>query len=254
MGKKIYLTIIWLLVLLAMILGIGEHVFGWFEKEEETVTTGALSDSIEVDAFSSIDLDVASVTFTLDQSGDSYKVEYSTDKEKYVPAISIKGETLTVKQKDMKLSDLTGTKNHRLNLIVYVPQGTVFNNVNFDVGACDFDLNDVTANTLDFDSGAGDIHLGNCVVNTINVDAGAGNTSLDDVTFKVLDVDSGAGNVSVTGVGDAGEYSFDVDLGVGSLTINGEKYSKIGSEYESEGTTDKEIHVDAGTGNVAISD
>lgn len=254
MGKKIYLTIIWFLVLLAMILGIGHHVFGWNEKEEETLATGALSDTIEVDAFTSIDVDVASVTFALDQSGDSYKVEYTTNKEKYIPSISVKGNTLMIQQPDMKLSDLTGTKNPRLTLTVYVPKDTEFDEISFDVGACDFELSDVTSHTIDFDSGAGDISMKDCVTNTISVDTGAGNTELKNVEFNTLDIDSGAGNVDVSGVGDANEYSYDIDLGVGKLSINGNKLSKIGSEYKVEGTTDKKIHVDAGTGNVAISD
>ncbi len=252
MGKKIYLTIIWLLVLLAIIVGIGVHVFSWFSFDNDEVK-GGITETVEVDEFKSIDADLAGVNFEIDNTTDSYAVEYTVKSESRVPQISVEDSTLIIKEKKNTVN-LYGTKNKNLSIVVYIPKDVTLDDIVLDVGACDLDFSNINASKLDVDSGAGDIDLADCSIKEVALDAGAGDVDLENVEFSKLDIDAGAGDVDVSGIGDISEYSFDVSVGMGDLTIGGKKMSGMGRDYKATGSTDKAIVIDNGAGDVDVSD
>ncbi len=253
MSKKIYLTIIWLLVLVAIILGIGIHVTNWFswiyENKGDTIEEEAT-----LEEFESIDLEAGAVELTFHNTGDAYKVSYSTTNKSLVPEVKVVRGTLKIQQDKDSIKKLIGTKSQVLKLVITIPENVALNNINLEVGACDVDLSEMRASALNIDSGAGDVDIQNSTIEKITVDAGAGDVDLASVNFNFLEVDAGAGDVDITGITDPEEYSFDVSVGMGELTINEQSQGGIGADYKTEGTTDKKITIDSGAGDVDVSE
>lgn len=252
MGKKVYLTVIWLLVLLAIIVGIGVHVMGWFDTNDDEIK-GGTTETVEVDSFIAIDADLAGVNFEIDNTADRYAVEYTVKSKSRAPEIRVEDSTLIISEKKDPVN-FYGTKTKNLDIVVYIPKDVALDTITLDVGACDLDFSNINASKLDIDSGAGDIDMTDCSIGEIALDAGAGDVDLENVEFIKLDIDAGAGDVDVSGIGDISEYSFDVSVGMGDLTIGGKKMSGIGRDYETTGSTSKEIIIDNGAGDVDVSD
>ena len=257
MGKKIYLTIIWLLVLLAIIVGIGIHVMDWFSFDQNLTTSetsGELTDTIEVEAFDSVKAELGFVDLAIEYTSGEYKVSYEASAEKYVPTITVNDGTLLLSQKSFKVSDGIGTKDKTLAITIYVPENTEFKELDLEVGASDVNLENVVAQSLDVDSGAGNITLKGGAVSDLSMDVGAGDVDVIGIAFDSMDLDAGAGDVSISGIGDVSQYSFDIDMGIGDLTIDGKKQSGLGSEYKTTGSTNKKIEIDGGAGNIVVSE
>ena len=260
MGKKVYLTIIWIIALLVIIFSVGIRFCGWFTKhgiksddgDDISVTdvgSGELSDSIYVDEFSSVKLEVGFGDLKFAESGDdSYYVEYSTNDKKFVPKIGVENGVLVVAQDDMKFKDYIGTSSQKLTVIIYAPAKTEYSKVDIDSGAGDVNIENLTAKVFEIDLGAGDIRIKNSSLDSVDIDNGAGDIFMENNTFVKLDIDEGAGDITLNSIGDLNRYRFDIDCGIGDVKVGGQKVS---GEYKS-GNGEKEINIDIGTGNVDI--
>ncbi len=258
MGKKIYLTIIWSITLLVIIFSVGIRFCGWFSFRKsgsssnssvENVATGALSDTVTVDEYKNlkVELGFGEISFATSKD-DSYSVQYNANKEKYVPEIGVSGDTLYITQEDLKANSI-GVKEMKLTVTVYVPAGFEFDKVHIECGAGDINVEGLLAKKLDLDYGAGDIKVRNSSIDTIDLDAGAGDVVMSDNTFEKIDIDAGAGDVKISGVGDIDQYNLDLDVGVGDIEVGGHKSH---GEYKASGSSDKEIIVDCGVGDLDI--
>ncbi len=253
MSKKIYLTIIWLLVLLAIIVGLGIHVTNWFSWLHKD-NGKEIKEETALEEFESIEVEAGAVELTFDTTGDAYKVSYSTTSESLVPEVKVVRGALKIYQDKDSIKKLIGTNSQALKLKITIPENVALKNISLEVGACDVDLSSLRASSLSIDSGAGDVDIQNSTIEKILVDAGAGDVDLSNVNFNTLEVDAGAGDVDIIGVSNPEEYSFDVSVGMGELTINEQSQGGIGADYKTEGTTDKKITIDSGAGDVDVSE
>lgn len=257
MGKKIYLTVIWTVALLAIIFSVGIRFCGWFafdrfgsgKNSVSNVASGALSDTVTVDEYKNVKVDVGfgEVSFAASKD-DTFSVKYDASKEKFVPKIGVSGDTLYISQDDLKLNNFSASGN-KLKITVYAPAGYEFGNVIIDCGAGDIDVDNLSAKKLDLDYGAGDVKIKNSSIDTISVDAGAGDVVMMDNAFEKIDVDAGAGDVKISGVGDIDQYDFDIDVGVGDIKVGD---NKSHGEFKASGNSGKKISVDCGVGDLEI--
>jgi len=149
-------------------------------------------------------------------------------------------------------------------LKVCIPEGTVFEKLSLDAGAGTVDIDSVSAETVKLDLGVGML----VATGKAEIDGGAGKISVKDGRINSLDADTGAGAMDIAGVltgtsrisigvgraeltlrGGEDAYRFDVDKGIGRVTVGGREMS----DGEKCGSGDNLIEIDGGIGSVTVT-
>ena len=152
-------------------------------------------------------------------------------------------------------------------LTLYIPYGKTFDSVNIDGGAGVIKIDTLKTDSLDFDIGAGKVTINNLeVYKTTKIDGGAGsidilagslaytkfnmgvgNVSIRSIFSGTNIIDMGVGNLSIDLLDSISNYKFNVEKGIGNITIDGE--NKKNGVY-GEGYT--WMKIDGGVGNINI--
>ena len=175
------------------------------------------------------------------------------------------------------LKDLTKIKLNGSNayesavLTIYVPVGTVFDNVNIKTGAGRFTVDSLSAATIGFELGAGDVTISKLIAEkSANIEGGAGRITISDGAIKNLDLemglgqlnltsaltgdcnlDSGVGEMNVTLLGSKDDYELDIEKGIGNITVDGKNVTDFGSS--GNGANEVDIHGGVGAINVRFN-
>ena len=195
------------------------------------------------------------------------------------------GEAFSVESnlKNLKVDDNNGrltikdlTKNKRFGgysyenavLTIYVPVGTVFENVNITTGAGRLTVDNLSAETIDFELGAGEVSIGSLVATkSADIEGGAGRITVSGGALKNLDMDMGVGELNLTsafsgeckldmGVGESNitlignkdDYKLDLEKGLGSITVDGKDVSDFGSS----GNGTNKVDISGGIGAINV--
>ena len=177
----------------------------------------------------------------------------------------------------LTLKDLTKIKLNGSNayenavLTIYVPVGTVFDNVNIKTGAGRFTVDSLSAATIGFELGAGDVTISKLIAEkSANIEGGAGRITISDGAIKNLDLemglgqlnltsaltgdcnlDSGVGEMNVTLLGSKDDYELDIEKGIGNITVDGKNVTDFGSG--GNGAHEVDIHGGVGAINVRFN-
>ena len=177
----------------------------------------------------------------------------------------------------LTLKDLTKIKLNGSNayenavLTIWVPVGTVFDNVNIKTGAGRFTVDNLSAATIGFELGAGDVTISKLIAEkSANIEGGAGRITISDGAIKNLDLemglgqlnltsaltgdcnlDSGVGEMNVTLLGSKDDYELDIEKGIGNITVDGKNVTDFGSS--GNGANEVDIHGGVGAINVRFN-
>ena len=177
----------------------------------------------------------------------------------------------------LTLKDLTKIKLNGSNayenavLTIYVPVGTVFDNVNIKTGAGRFTVDSLSAASIGFELGAGDVTISKLIAEkSANIEGGAGRITISDGAIKNLDLemglgqlnltsaltgdcnlDSGVGEMNVTLLGSKDDYELDIEKGIGNITVDGKNVTDFGSS--GNGANEVDIHGGVGAINVRFN-
>ena len=200
------------------------------------------------------------------KEGDSFSVESN-----------LKNLEVDEKNGCLTLKDLTKIKLNGSNayenavLTIYVPVGTVFDNVNIKTGAGRFTVDSLSAATIGFELGAGDVTISKLIAEkSANIEGGAGRITISDGAIKNLDLemglgqlnltsaltgdcnlDSGIGEMNVTLLGSKDDYELDIEKGIGNITVDGKNVTDFGSS--GNGANEVDIHGGVGAINVRFN-
>ena len=197
------------------------------------------------------------------KEGDAFSVESNLKHLK----VEENGGLLTIQE----TKKFTGTYTDAV-LTVYVPAGTVFDNVNLTTGAGRLTIGDMSSGTLDFELGAGDVSIDSLIATkSADIEGGAGRITIAGGTLKDLDLDMGVGQLNLTsaligncqldlGVGESNitligrkeDYKLDLEKGLGNISVDGVNVSDYGSS--GNGTNKVEINGGVGSINVRFED
>lgn len=214
---------------------------------------------VESKEFQSLEIDISAANLII-KNGETWKVETNNAYMEIKEA----SNKLTVKEKTHGLWNANG----ETQLIVYLPTNTDLKEVKIKTGAGKITIDDIACQNLKLDLGAGKVSIENLIVKQeTEIDGGAGEIEILNGALKNLDLDMGVGKVSITsaltgksdidaGVGELNinilgkkeDYSFDIDKGVGAITIDGETISA----KEKMGTGQNKLEIDGGVGNIKI--
>lgn len=176
-----------------------------------------------------LDIDINSSNLKI-KNGNSFYSETNNGDIEYKQD----GNKLIIKEKGKKWFSI----NKSTDLIIYVPEDMVFNNIDIDNGAGKVSIDKIDTEELDLDLGAGKTVINSINSNKTSISTGAGNFIIKSGNLNDLDFDMGVGSVEITSLITGNSK---IDTGVGSLKIN-----LIGSLY------DYRIKVDKGLGSVHI--
>lgn len=168
--------------------------------------------------------------------------------------------TLTIKEKSVNVF-----RNKSISkVIITIPNN--LKDLSIDFGAGKLEISDINTSRFNLDQGAGKVTINNLISGKTDIDGGAGELNIKSSVLEDLDLDMGAGkfyfsgnlhgnNKIEQGVGElildlnGNDYTIKASKGLGSITINGEDYSK--NTTVGEGVND--IKIDGGIGSIIVN-
>lgn len=177
---------------------------------------------------------------------------------------TLEGETLKIKEKDRnKLLGVDGA----YTLELYVPAGTVFNDVEIEAGVGEISMGELSCKILSLELGTGRVELEKLIVSEIaDVDGGVGEFTVKsgevndlefvmgvgkaDITLAIGNgkIDGGVGSMSVTLLGKKEDYKLTLTKGLGDISVDGESVSNNATL----GDGASRLTVTGGVGSIAI--
>lgn len=174
--------------------------------------------------------------------------------------VNEESNTLTIKEKSVNVFRNKKTSK----VIITIPNN--LKDLSIDVDAGKLEISDINTSRFNLDQGAGKVTITNLISSKTDIDGGAGQLNITSSVLEDLDLDMGAGrfyfsgslhgnNKIEQGIGELildlneGDYTIKASKGLGSITINGESYSKDATV--GEGIND--IKIDGGVGNIIIN-
>ena len=236
-----------------------------------TNDTGAVMDfSKEFSDVKSINIDNSIGTFEI-RTGDTFRVEAVNVGENFRATVSGSG-TLNIVDKRNSWNFIpwftSNNSNYNAKIILYLPSGFVAKQAKIDSGVGNVMIETLTTERLTINAGVGNITGSYIIAGDVKIDGGVGIIKLTDVDFTDADIDAGVGNITIEGrllgknkidggvgevvlrlIGNEKDYSFDIESGIGTIRVNGDKVSKLNNKNNK---LDHSIKVDGGIGNVKI--
>ena len=180
---------------------------------------------------------------------------------------------LSVSEKDgvLKIVDEAKSNSNYSDsiLTLYVPNGTVFDDVDIETGAAKMTVDTLSANSVELKLGAGDVRIESLNASSeVDIEGGAGQITVLGGTLNDLSLEMGMGELNLTaavlgdsdlkfGVGASNltlngsedDYKVDIEKGLGSITVDG----KTVTDYGSSGNGQNHIEIYGGVGAVNLN-
>ncbi len=240
------------LIILSIINGVAHLVTSAFSFNNDVNINETYNSDIN-----NIKIDVGTTNMVI-KYGDTFSITAENVSKEF--KIKEEGNTLIIKEKNITIF---GNKKSSHTTIT-IPND--LNNLSIDIGAGKLELSDITSNNFSLNQGAGKVVITNLISNNTTIDGGAGELHITSSKLQNLDLDLGAGkcyyngillgnNKIDQGVGELildlyrEDYTIKASKGLGSITINGESYSK--DVTVGEGIND--IKIDGGIGSIIIN-
>jgi len=208
----------------------------------------------------SLKLDLISANLTITE-GDTFRVEASTEDDR----IEIKEKNGILELEEKKKWGWNIDYN---TIKITIPAKTILKELKIDSGAGKIEMDSINAYKLDLEEGAGVINIENSEFQTTKISGGAGRTEIKNSTLNDLDLDTGAGEVVIKskitgrstiecGVGRVEvripnkkeEYQIQLEKGLGSILVDGEKVS--GDTIIGNGQN--RLKIEGGIGSIELS-
>ena len=257
-----------------------------FDMNDEYTDSVLSADTHEVQLSANISVlkqlkaDVSYVTLQIEPH-DKQSVVYSiTNNTKKIGAsVQVEGDTLTIStKKNRKWNWFSGWKRDRMGrsktvITVKIPQNTVFDTADINIGAAlltldgftasqrfklntgagEVDVKNITASNVNIQTGVGETVFHNCSFTDTVMNTGIGETVFDGKIFKSLDIKAGIGEIDMRINGKKDDYLINATSGIGSILIDGRSATGIDSTFRINNQNALHtIRVKAGIGEVDI--
>jgi len=204
-----------------------------------------------------LDIDVGAADFTI-KLADSLSV-----------ASNLKNLAVTEKDGTLIIEESTKFATYTdAILTLCIPAQTVFEKVDITTGAGKLIVDSLCANKLHLTLGAGDVHIGTLTAEAkAQIEGGAGKITVSQGSLRNLDLDMGVGQLNLTasllgsseldlGIGESNltligsetDYAFDIENGIGKVTVNGE----IVTDFGSSGSGENHVDINGGIGAINL--
>ena len=235
-----------------------------FDKEHATVS-GDMEETFAAGNIRGLEVEVGGCAFSLEESADA-DFHVSTSGTSKVQCY-VEENTLHVKAVVKTIID----DNPTAVIVVRVPAGISFDDLDMEIGAGTMKLGSVAAREIDLEVGAGQIIADSVQADSLNVNVAAGDAQVKSFQVKNLEAEVGMGNLYAKGnVSDHGEldcgmgnitlelfgevtaFDYNVKCGLGKVKIGEETYSGLINEKALNHGAGRTIEVECAMGNVEI--
>lgn len=117
---------------------------------------------------------------------------------------------------------------------LYVPEKQKFEEVDCSVGACALEIEKLSAGEAEFEVGAGSV-----VLHEFEAD-------------REIAITCGMGSVEMTMSGGEEDYNYELEVGMGTVTIGGSEFGGMAIEKTIENSAPKNMDIECGMGSVDI--
>ena len=161
-----------------------------------------------------------------------------------------------------------GNQNKQAKITIYIPKDFMAENIEINAGAGNVNIEALSTKKLKINAGAGNIYGKNITASEVKLDGGVGEITLEQVDLSKVDIDCGIGNVNLQGrmfgkckidcgvgevklnlQGSTDDYNLNIEKGLGSVYIDGEKYSDLNWNNT---TASNSLDIDGGVGDIDI--
>lgn len=113
------------------------------------------------------------------------------------------------------------------SLIIQVPKDHQLRSMSFAIGAGWLDADNITVDELDIKVGAGLANINRFSVSSLEVEVGAGEAELAGTITGEANIECGIGLVNYQATGSQKDYSYDLEVGAGSITVGNDNYTGL---------------------------
>ena len=136
---------------------------------------------------------------------------------------------------------------------INVPKGYNLDKIEVNMSAGSTKINGLKAEKIEANAAAGRLVLNDLECKDFELDASMGTAKVSRLTCEnKTSIQVGAGQVSASLTGYESEYTYKVDVGLGSVSIGDNHFSGITDQKMNHGTTQKLIDVDCALGKVNV--
>ena len=209
----------------------------------------------------SLDIRINAADFKIKQ-GDAFSVESN------LKNLSVFEENGVLKI----IEEIENVHNGNYNdavLTLYVPNNTVFQEIDIDTGAAKMTVDSLSTSSLDLTLGAGDVRfeylnvssemeveggagaitIADGIINNLDLEMGVGELNFTATLLGYNDLDFGVGESNLTILGDKDDYKVELEKGLGAIFIDGQKVSDFGSS----GNGQNYLKIDGGVGTINLT-
>lgn len=140
------------------------------------------------------------------------------------------------------------SNNKEEEIVVTIPENFTYDIVSINTGAGKVDIDGLSANKLNLDIGAGNLKIKNSILKDTKFDLGVGKIKIDARLIGNNKINCGIGAVDLKLRDSIETYTFDVEKGIGSISLNGQKVT----DDEKIGNGAYNIEIDGGIGSIDI--
>ncbi len=191
----------------------------------------------------------------------------------------LNGDTLSIKDSlTQERKWMRWLQGQTAFLTLRIPAGISFQEVKLDVGAANVEWNSgmvceklklvigagrmvtgnnerplIEAQRMNVEVGAGYVGIRNLKAEELNADCGVGQMELFQVAADRTMLDCGVGQITISMAGRETDYNYEVDTGIGSVSMGGSFYGGLGTHQKVDRGGRNSIIVDCGIGEVDVS-
>lgn len=137
-------------------------------------------------------------------------------------------------------------------IVLHVPEGFVFDNVDMKLGAGQLIVENVNANSVEMEVGAGQIEVNTLQADNCDIEVGLGEVTVTDARVNNVDAEVGMGQIEMLLAGSEEDYDYKVSVAAGSVTIGSTEYSGVGQKKTINNEADRMVNLDCGMGEIQV--
>lgn len=130
-----------------------------------------------------------------------------------------------------------------------LPKDTVWEFFNVMMSSGDVQINRLVSGSIDLSNSYGNIIMDTLTADHLKLELSSGNCELEKGNAPSVDVRNSYGNATLALLGEASDYSLDLDTSYGRIFVNDSPYKE---HVETKGTGNGKVKADLSSGDIAI--
>lgn len=138
------------------------------------------------------------------------------------------------------------------SIVIQIPENNGFTEASFDIGAGLLKIESIKAGEMDINVGAGQAVIKDFEAGELDVECGAGQATLRGKVNDSADIHCGVGELKMSLSGNQDDYDYELQCGIGELTVGDYSYAGLGNERSLDNGTGRLMKIDCGIGRVEV--